>query len=113
MKKTSVPRRKAQPRSKINPNAEHIPGLDDYDLPPHIDIDYSKARPNPYAGRARFSHGGRRPGAGRKPGPQPVERHTISLYKEHARYLRSLDENLSQAIRKLIAKARKPVAPRR
>ncbi len=106
MKKTSVARRKAQPLSKINPDAKYIPGLDDYDLPPHIDVDYSRARLNPYANRVKFTHGGRRPGAGRKPGPQPIERHTITLYKEHAQYLRSLDQNLSQAIRKLIAKAK-------
>jgi hypothetical protein len=106
MKKTTGSRRKAQPLSKINPNAEYVPALDDYDLPAHIDVDYTKARPNPYAGRVKFAHGGKRPGAGRKPGPQPIERHTITLYKEHAQYLRSLDQNLSQAIRKLIAKAK-------
>jgi hypothetical protein len=106
MKKRTDSRRKAQPLSKINPDAEHIPALDDYDLPLHIDVDYSKARPNPYAARVKFAHGGKRRGAGRKPGPQPIERHTITLYKEHAQYLRSLDQNLSHAIRKLIAKAR-------
>ncbi len=106
MKKTAVSRRKAKRLSEINPDAEYIPALDDYDLPPHIDVDYTKAHSNPYAGRVKFSHGGKRPGAGRKPGPQPIERHTITLYKEHAQYLRSLDQNLSQAIRKLIAKTR-------
>lgn len=106
MKKRAVSRRRAQPPSKINRNAEYIPALDDYDLPPHIDVDYAKTRRNPYAGRVKFAHGGKRPGAGRKPGPQPIERHTITFYKEHAQYLRSLDQNLSHAIRKLIAKAR-------
>jgi hypothetical protein len=72
------------------------------DLRPHYDVDYSKSRPNRFAGRVRFSHGGPRAGAGRKKAPQPIERHTITLYKAHADYLRGLDRNLSQAIRKLI-----------
>jgi hypothetical protein len=81
---------------------EHIPGLDDYELKPHYDLDYTKARRNPYAGRVKLTHGGTRPGAGRKPAPHPIERHTITLYKTHARFLRGLDTNLSRAIRKLI-----------
>lgn len=76
------------------------------ELRPHYDVDYEKSRANPYAGRVKFTHGGRRPGAGRRPGPEPVERHTITLYRTHADYLRRLDNNLSRAIRKLIAKAR-------
>lgn len=88
--------------SKINPHAERIAKLDDYELKPHYTIDYRKAKPNRFAGRVKFTHGGPRPGAGRKPGPQPVERHTITLFKSHADYLRSLDRNLSHAIRKLI-----------
>ena len=71
-------------------------------LRPHYDVDYSKTRPNPYAGRVRFSHGGARVGAGRKRAPEPMERHTITLYRSHARRLRALDSNLSLAIRKLI-----------
>lgn len=69
-------------------------------------MDYGKSRPNPYAGRVKFTHGGKRPGAGRRPAPEPIERHTITLYRTHADYLRRLDHNLSRAIRKLIAKAR-------
>lgn len=99
MKKNNRPKR-------TFPGHEHIPALDDYELPPHIDVDYSKSKPNPYAGRVKFTHGGRRPGAGRRPGPEPIERHTITLYKTHAEYLRRLDRNLSRAIRKLIASAR-------
>lgn len=71
-------------------------------LRPHYEVDYSKSRPNRFAGRVRFSHGGPRPGAGRKKAPQPIERHTVTLYKAHVDYLRALDRNLSQAIRKLI-----------
>lgn len=76
------------------------------DLRPHYDVDYDKSRPNRFAGRVRLSHGGARPGAGRKKAPQPIERHTITLYKAHVEYLRGLDHNLSQAIRKLIDSTR-------
>ncbi len=76
------------------------------DLRPHYDIDYSKSRPNRFAGRVKLSHGGARAGSGRKPAPEPLERHTITFYRSHAQYLRSLDANLSRAIRKLIAKSK-------
>jgi len=76
------------------------------DLRPHYDVDYSRSRPNPYAGRVKHTRGGKRAGAGRKAGPEPIERHTITLYQTHANYLRRIDSNLSRAIRKLIAKAR-------
>ena len=79
--------------------------LDDYELKPHYDLDYSKAKPNRFAGRVKLTHGGARTGAGRKSAPEHLERHTITLYKTHAEYLRKLDANLSKAIRKLIAKA--------
>jgi hypothetical protein len=79
-----------------------IPNELNDDLRPHYDVDYSKTRPNPYAGRVRFSHGGTRAGAGRKRAPEPMERHTITLYRSHAMRLRALDSNLSLAIRKLI-----------
>ncbi len=90
---------------------EHIPTLDDYELKPHYDLDPRKAKPNRFAGRAKFSaqnprgkmtQGGGRVVAGRKSAPEPVERHTISLYRSHAKFLRSMDSNLSNAIRKLI-----------
>lgn len=84
----------------------HIPKLDDYELKPHYDLDYRKAKPNRFAGRVKFTHGGPRPGAGRKRAPETVERHTITLYKSHAVFLRGLDKNLSNAIRKLIAQAK-------
>lgn len=78
--------------------------LDD-DLRPHYNVDYAKTRRNPYAGSVKHTHGGKRAGAGRKLAHEPIERHTITLYKTHAKFLRGLDTNLSRAIRKLIAKA--------
>lgn len=72
------------------------------DLPPHIDFDYSTAWRNPYAGRVQFTHGGTRKGAGRKRAPEPVESHTVTLYKSHVKFLRKLDPSLSRAIRKMI-----------
>lgn len=75
------------------------------ELRSQYDVDYSKARRNPYAGRMKLTRGGKRDGAGRKAAPEPLERHTITLYKTHAKFLRSLDDNLSRAIRKLITKA--------
>ncbi len=72
------------------------------DLRPFYKVDYSKARRNPYVGRVRHTRGGARPGAGRKAALEPIERHTITLFKSHAARLRALDKNLSRAIRKLI-----------
>ena len=83
--------------------SEYIPKLDDYDLPSEYPLNPRKFKPNRFAGRVKFTHGGARPGAGRKSAPEPVERHTIAFYKSHVDYLRSLDSNLSKAIRKLIA----------
>lgn len=93
---------KKQTRSKINPNAPYIPGLDDYELPAEIKFDLKKARRNPYAGQVHLTRGGRRAGAGRKPAPEPLERHTITFFKSHADYLRRVDTNLSKAIRKVL-----------
>ncbi len=90
--------------------SDYIPKLDDYDLPPVYPFDPRKLKPNRFAGRVKFTHGGTRRGAGRKPAPETVERHTIAFYKSHADYLRSLDRNLSKAIRKLIALKAKPRA---
>lgn len=104
MKKKPIKRKSSIPKDAVV--VYHLVHDDAYDLPPHIDFDYSKAKPNPYAGRIKYTRGGERKGAGRKPAPEPVERHTITLYKSHTKYLRSLDANLSRAIRKLIARAR-------
>ena len=62
--------------------------MDDYELKPHYDLDYSKAKLNRFAGRVKLTHGGGRTGAGRKSAPEDLERHTITLYKTHAEYLR-------------------------
>ena len=80
--------------------------LDAYELPREVPFDPAKMKPNRFAGRVQFSHGGKREGAGRKPAPEPVERHTVTLFKSHAEYLRSLDTNLSRAIRELIERSR-------
>ena len=91
---------------KKTPDFSHIPKLDDYELKPHYDLDYRKAKPNRFAGRVKLTRSAKRNGAERKPTPGAMERHTITLYKAHANYLRRLDSNLSRAIRILIGKAR-------
>jgi hypothetical protein len=88
---------------------EYLAKLDNYDLKPHYDLDYRKAKPNRFAGRVDLTtpkRGGARPGAGRKPARESLERHTITLLKSDAAYLRKFDKQLSAAIRKLIAQAR-------
>ncbi len=80
--------------------------LDTYELPQEVPFDPAKMKPNRFAGRVRFSHGGKRAGAGRKSAPEPVERHMVTLFKSHAEYLRSVDRNLSKAIRELIERSR-------
>lgn len=70
------------------------------------ECDFSRSRPNLYAVRPKVYRGGARPGAGRKPVAQPMERHTITVLPTDAKFLRALDPNFSKAIRKLIAKAR-------
>ncbi len=67
--------------------------------------DFSKSWRNPYAGHVKLSHGGARPGSGRKPLSRKMERHTVTLPKQHIRFLRSLDRNLSRAIRRLVQAA--------
>ncbi|MGB8644758.1 MAG: hypothetical protein WCF84_05945 [Anaerolineae bacterium] len=78
----------------------------DDDLLPHYDLDYSKAKPNRFAGRPKVilgaNRGGRRQGAGRPPALEPVERHSITLLKSDVEYLRTLDAKISVAVRKLI-----------
>jgi hypothetical protein len=80
--------------------------LDAYDLPVEAPLDPAKLKPNRFAGRVRFTHGGKRTGAGRKPAGEAVERHTVTLFKSQADYLRTLDSNLSKAIRALIERSR-------
>jgi len=85
-----------------------IPGAmtADDDILPEYDLEGRKAKPNHFAGRPKVimgaRRGGAREGAGRKRAPEPLERHTITLLKSDAEYLRSLDLKMSAAIRKLI-----------
>jgi hypothetical protein len=79
-----------------------IPNEADDDLRPHYDFDYSKAKPNRFAGHVTLTHGGQRPHSGRKPSPVPIVRKTITLTKPHLAFLSKLDANISRAIRKLI-----------
>lgn len=55
-------------------------------------------------------HGGKRAGAGRKQiGPAPLISKTITLSADDIAYLQTLSDNLSAAIRQLIAQARSQV----
>ncbi len=78
----------------------------DDDILPEYDLAGRQAKPNRFAGRRKViagaRRGGARPGAGRKPAPEPLERHTVTLLKSDAEYLRSLDTKMSAAIHKLI-----------
>lgn len=85
-------------KSSLTKALDHAEMRDEYD--------FSQSRPNPYAARPKVYRGGARPGAGRKPVAKPMERHTITVHPSDAKFLRSLDPNLSKAVRKLIAKAR-------
>lgn len=51
---------------------------------------------------AKLSHGGLREGGGRKPSPEPLKQVTITFYKSHLKYLRTIDPSPSIAIRKII-----------
>lgn len=95
------------------------PKYDDYEIPDHIDFDYTKAKRNPYVGMIEYTHGGKRNGAGRKSSSEPLESHTVTLYPSHVKYLRGLDKNLSRAIRNLVqthlgdASPKKPLGKRK
>lgn len=104
MKKRPASWKHPMPKDAVIPHTSvpHDP-VDDYDLPDHIDFDSSTAKPNRFAGKIHFEHGGSRKGAGRKSVSDPAERHTVTLYQTDLKYLRTLDLNLSRAIRKLIA----------
>ncbi len=69
-------------------------------------VDYSKSRPNRFAGRPKVvvgsSRGGARQGAGRKPSPEPLVAKRVYLYPRHLKTLEKIDKNLSAAIRKLV-----------
>lgn len=98
---TSKMPKDATPVHRVTP---HIPGLDDYELPREFPFDPAKMKRNPYAGRIKYTRGGARKGAGRKPSPEPVERHTVTLKKAHAQSLRGLDPSLSRALHQVLAK---------
>ncbi|MCC7163484.1 MAG: hypothetical protein IT331_13395 [Anaerolineae bacterium] len=90
-------------------DSEYLAKLDNYELKPHYDLDYSQAKPNRFAGRVNLEtprRGGARKGAGRKPAREPLERHTITILKSDALFLKKFDKRLSAAIRKLIAQQR-------
>ncbi len=90
-------------------DSEYMNTLDDYELKPHYDFDYHKAKPNRFVGRVDLNtpkRGGARNGAGRKPAREPIERHTITLLKSDAAFLKKFDKRLSAAIRKMIAQQR-------
>lgn len=76
----------------------------DDDVMPLYDLDFSKAKPNRFAHREKVivgSRGGARPGAGRKPAPEPLIGKKVYLSARHLKILERVDKNLSKAIRKL------------
>ena len=82
----------------------YLAKLDKYGLPPEVPLDPEKMKPNRFAGRVKFTHGGARNGAGRKPKPESERtvRKTVTLYRSEIRFLKSLDPNLSKAIHKVL-----------
>lgn len=78
-----------------------MPHLDDYELPVRVPLDPKKFRPNRFAGQVKFTRGGARQGAGRKPSPEPLVSKHVYLAPRHIKILKRVDKNLSAAIRKL------------
>lgn len=77
---------------------------DDDDVMPLYDLDPAKAKPNRFAHREKEivgARGGARPGAGRKPAPEPLIGKKVYLSARHLKILSRVDKNLSEAIRKL------------
>ncbi len=76
------------------------------ELRPQYNVDYRKSRPNRFAGRPKVvvgaTRGGARPGAGRKPSPEPLIAKRVYFYPRHVKMLEKIDKNLSAAIRKLV-----------
>ena len=79
----------------------------DDELRPECKIDYNKTWPNPYAGKVKYSHGGSRPGAGRRSRfGQPMVRKTIRLTEQEIAGLERLGAgNLSEGVRKALRQA--------
>jgi hypothetical protein len=86
--------------------SEYIPRLDDYELPAEYPFEIEKMKPNRFAGRVKLTRGRVRKGPGRKRSTQPVERHTITLFKSDVKRLKAIDPNLSHAVRKLLETTR-------
>lgn len=77
---------------------------EDDDAMPLYDLDITKAKPNRFAHREKLivgARGGARPGAGRKPAPEPLIGKKVYLSARHLKILSRVDKNLSEAIRKL------------
>lgn len=75
--------------------------LDNYELPEPAPLNAKKFRPNRFAGQVKFTRGGARKGAGRKPSPEPLVSKHVYLAPRHIKILKRVDKNLSAAIRKL------------
>ncbi len=82
MKNDLVSKRKREAR-----DAERAAKLDNYDLPAEIPLDPSKMKQNRFAGKVRFTHGGPREGAGRKPSPEPLIAKRVYLYPRQVKML--------------------------
>jgi len=94
--------------SKVTHRATaYNPKLDDYELPVEVSIDAKKMKPNRFAGKVKFTHGGARPNAGRNPAPEQLVSKRIYLYPRHVKLLEKIDKNMSAAIRKLVDDAQK------
>lgn len=89
------------------PGHQHIPGLDDYELPAEVPLDPKKMKRNRYAGKVKFTHGGARKNAGRNPAPEQLVSKRIYLYPRHVKLLEKIDKNMSAAIRKLVDASQK------
>ncbi len=89
-------------RNQGKSEAERVAKLDDYDLPVQVPLEPSKMKPNRFGGKVKFTHGGPRSGAGRKPSPEPLVAKRVYLYPRHLKTLEKIDKNLSAAIRKLV-----------
>jgi hypothetical protein len=98
--------RKKSDSKRQTKGATPVAMTDDDDILPHYELDYRKAKPNRFAGRPHVVvgpvRGGVRPGAGRKPSPEPVVAKRVYLYTRHVKILQKIDKNLSAAIRKLV-----------
>ncbi len=89
-------------KKKTSKGAVPVEMSADDDMLPHYDLDYRKAKPNRFAGRVKLTHGGARPGAGRKPAPETLVSKRVYLYPRHVQLLKRLDKNMSAALRKIM-----------